>query len=359
MVVLNFLKTSKHSILIGLSLFILLSCKEKPKIIAKTEAPPVSISVSIVEQDTANRFIECNGSILANDYVDIQPEISGRLTYLNVPEGRSISQGTLIARIYDQDLQAQLKKQEAQLALAKLNAERLQKLVQIEAATQNDYDIALTNIESINADISYTKALISKTFIVAPFDGIIGTKNISIGAYVTPQTIIANFQAKDGYKMDVDLPAKYLSEIKIGDTVNALLEGSNNAVNAIVKSIEPEINLANQNVKVRCRILGNARMGSFVKAKIEIAKNQPSIFIPSNIIIPDGSYKKVFIVKNGQPSLVNVETGYRTASLVEITKGLTVGDSLVTVGFLFLRPTSKIKITDVKPLLEFKANLLQ
>lgn len=353
-----FFKILKQAGLICIGSLAILSCKEKAKIVAKTEVPPVTITISIVEQDTSNRFVECNGSILANDYVDIQPEISGRLTYLNVPEGRYMNQGTLIARIYDQDLQAQLKKQEVLLTLAKLNAERLQKLVQIDAATQNDYDIALTNIESINADIAYSKALITKTYIVAPFDGVIGTKNISNGAYVTPQTIIANFEARDGYKMDVDLPAKYLSEIKIGDTVNAVIEGSVNTVNAIIKSIEPEINLASQNVKVRCKVIGGARMGSFVKAKIEIAKNQLSIFIPSNIVIPDGSYKKVFIIKDGQPKLINVETGFRSASLVEITKGLSVGDSLVTLGYLFLRPTSKIKIAEVKKLKEFKANLL-
>ena len=231
------------------------ACKEKSKTpTAIKQDPAVPIEITVIALDTTTRFIEVNGVVMSKDFVSIQPEISGRITYLNIPEGKYVAQGTILAKIFDSDLQAQLKKQEAQLKLNILNEERLKKLLAIDATTQNEYDIAVTAIESSKADIEYTQSLISKTIIKAPFSGYIGNKNISIGAFVTPLTIMADFEGANGKILDADLPAKYLTSIKLGDTVKISVEGNPNQSFATVFSIEPAINKNSQNVKLRCRL---------------------------------------------------------------------------------------------------------
>lgn len=320
--------------------FITLSCKKEKKII-QTVTPPINVDIAIVNYDTLNKFIEVNGVVYAKDFLDIQPEVNGRIVYLNIPEGKYVSKGTLLARLNDEDLRAQLGQLEVQLDLAKINADRLKKLLDIKATTQSDYDIASTQIKSVEAQIAYTNSLIKKTYIYAPFDGIIGTKKISLGAYVSPQTVIANFEGVDGYKLDIELPAIYLNQVKKGDSVYIKTEESDKEITAAISIIESEINPNSQNVKVSCRLPSRHKMGAYAKVRIEVEKNKAGFYVPSNLIFPEGSHKKLMLIKNGLPTFVEVLTGYRTNTLVEIVKGLSLNDSLVIKGSLFLRPNSK------------------
>ena len=150
------------------------SCNEKKETPKKQPDAPAIVDVIIANAQPVSDVLEVNGTVVANEYVELHPEVSGRLTYLNVPEGSFISKGALIARIYDADLQAQVSKLKVQLDLAIRTEQRLQKLLSISGVNQADYDAALNAVNSNKADIEYTNALITKTFIKAPFSGIVG-----------------------------------------------------------------------------------------------------------------------------------------------------------------------------------------
>jgi membrane fusion protein, multidrug efflux system len=331
-------------------LITLASCKSK-KIDEKTKAPtnpPTNVDVMIATAKQISNTVEANGTVLANELLEIHPEISGRLTYLNIPEGTTIAANTVIAKINDADLQAQLSKSKVQLDLAKKTEERLKKLLSISGINQADYDLALNNVNNIKADIDILKAQIDKTIIKAPFSGLLGLRNISPGAYVTPTTSLVTLQQIDKIKIDFTIPEQYTHLIKKGSAIDVLTTFNKAKMKATIVATEPEINNATRNLKVRAVLNdGKLQTGSFVKILLQAGGNNQSIMIPTNAIIPDADSKKLVLVKDGKGKFVNVETGLRTASGVEITKGINVGDTVIVTGVLFVKNNAVVKVKKV------------
>jgi membrane fusion protein (multidrug efflux system) len=322
------------------------ACKEKSKSPDKFNPnAPVSVDITITETQKVDKQIEVNGTVLANDFVELHPEVNGRITFLQIPEGKLINAGTVIAKLNDTDLQAQLDKANAQLELAIINEKRNKQLLAIKGINQSDYDASLQQVKSLQADVSYTKSLIEKTIIRAPFKGQIGLRQVSVGAYVNTTTTIATIQKLDQLKLDFTLPEVYASYVAVGKKIN-ITTTANNAMNIVgtVTAIEPQIIAASRNLKVRAGFSGKVLPGAYAKVYLGSTNAKPSIMVPSNVIIPDSKSKQIVVVKNGQAKFVNVETGYRTQTAVEITKGLEVGDSVIVAGMLFVKDGSKLKI---------------
>lgn len=306
----------------------------------------------IATPQTVSNAVEANGTVVANEYVELHPEVSGRLTYLNVPEGARIQQGTLIARVNDADLQAQLNKTKVLLEMAVKTEDRLRKLLAINGVNQADYDVALNAVNSYKADMAYTQSLIDKTVIKAPFSGVVGLRQVSPGAYVSPATIIATIQQVDKIKIDFTLPEEYGKMIRKGNVVDVQIDATNKTIRkAVVSAIEPQVNQATRNLKVRALLQGSdVNPGAYVKVFLSASRDKKTILIPSNAIIPDDKNKQVVLVKNGKASFATVETGSRQAYTVEVLKGLEPGDSVVVTGLLFARPKSTLKVKSVKKL---------
>lgn len=333
------------------------SCKEK----ADAEGPqkkdrgnngPTIVDVIIAAPRAIDNKIEANGTVVANEYAELHPEISGRITYLNVPEGAHIAKGTIIARINDADLQATLEKAKVQLDLYQKTEERDKKLLEINGINQADYDLAVNNVNSIKADIAYTEAQIEKTIIRAPFDGIVGLRQVSPGAYATPATIIATVQQLDKIKIDFTVPEQYTPVIKKGSMVDVQIDAvSNTHRKALIVATEPQINLSSRNLKVRAILQeGQGHPGAFVKVYVNAGVDKRAIMVPTNCIIPDDRNNQVITVKEGKAQFVNVLTGIREANNIEITKGLNPGDTVIVTGVLFARPKSAVQVRQVRTL---------
>jgi len=315
------------------------------------QQPPVLVDVILASYQPLTNTIEANGSVVANETTELRTEVSGRLTYLNIPEGRAISKGTVLARINDADLQAQLTKLRAQLSLAEKTEQRLRKLLEVEGINRADYDVAVNQVSTIRADIGVTQANISRTVVRAPFSGTIGLRNVSPGAYVSPQTVLATLQQVSRSKIDFTLPEVYANAVKTGSNVVVDIGGEKRR--ATVIALEPAANTATRNVTVRAMVdNGVINPGSFVKILIDGGSKAKTILVPSASIIPEANARKVIVVKNGKGVSTAVETGLRTASGVEILSGLNEGDSVVVTGVLYVRPTSKLKVRSVKKIQE-------
>lgn len=335
-------------------LFVFFSCKEKPTLLntKSKETPPVNVDIIIASKQIIENKIELNGEVVANESVDIHPEISGKITYLNIPESKFVQEGTILAKINDAELQAQLSKMKIQLELAEINEKRINKLIEINAANQSDLDLAQNQIKSIKADMDYQQSLIAKTIIKAPFNGVVGLRLISLGAYITPQTTITKFQSNKQLKLDFNIPAKYIASVKMGNKVDVLIEGQLTPLKATIHAIEPDVQSNSQNIKIRCLLNGKATIGSFAKIVLNVDKNKTSFFVPSNAIIPEAKFKKLVLVKNNKAIFTNVETGLRTEKGVEITNGIQIGDSIIVVGVLFVRNNAPVKINNIKNIKE-------
>lgn len=319
--------------------------------------PPAIVDVIVAATSPVNNTIEASGTIVANEYAELHPEISGRITYLDVPEGTQIAKGTLIARINDADLQAQLQKSKVQLDLYQKTEERDRKLLAINGINQADYDLALNNVNSTKADIDYTQAQIDKTIIRAPFNGIIGLRQVSIGAYVSPTNVIATIQQLDKIKVDFTLPEQYSYVVKKGGTVDVVIDVAGNVHRkAQIIATEPQITATSRNVKVRALLEdGKGRPGAFAKVYINAGADAKSILVPTNAIIPNDKNNQVILIKDGKATFTDVRTGVREANNIEITDGVNPGDTVVVTGVLFARPDAKLKVRGVKTLAQLAA----
>jgi membrane fusion protein, multidrug efflux system len=339
-------------IILLLSLFIWSCGKKKNKEPEKKADPPAVVDVIVAKSQSVSSTIEANGSIVANEFIELRPEVSGRVVYLNIPEGRTVTKGTVLARINDADLQAQINKIKVQIELAEKTEQRFSKLIAINGINQADYDNALNQVNTLKADLEYTKVLIDKTVLRAPFTGLIGLRQISQGAYISPTNIIATMQQVDKLKVDFTVPEEYSSLIRQGSTVEVAVDNNGAArCKAVVIAREPQINQTTRNLLIRATLSKcNANPGTFTKVYFKAGGATQDILVPTNAIIPDDKSKKVVLVKNGMATYAIVETGVRQESVVAITKGLTEGDTVVVDGVLFARPDKPVKIRKVKSL---------
>jgi membrane fusion protein (multidrug efflux system) len=349
----------KRLYLVPLSFLFITACKSKKEpATTSTGAKPnggsqsVIVDVIVAAYQPITNTVEANGTIVANESVDLHPEVAGRITYLNIPEGSYVKQGTILAKINDADLVAQLNKSKVALDLSVKTEQRLRKLLSVQGLNQADYDAALNTVNSQKADIDYTQSLIDKTVLKAPFSGVLGLRQVSLGAYVSLTTVLATLQQLDKIKVDFTIPEEYSNLIKKGGTVDIVADASKKEVKkATVIATEPQVNQSTRNLKVRA-ILQDTKvnLGAYVKVFVSSGTDVKGILVPTNSIIPDDKNKQLVVVKGGKAAFINVETGVRQAGNVEVTKGIKAGDTVVVTGVLFARPKSPLKVRSVKTL---------
>jgi len=312
--------------------------------------PPVSVDAIIIKTQLLVSDIEIPGSLQANESTEIRPEVSGKLVQLNVREGSFVSKGTLLAKLYDGDLLAQKRKLEVQLKIAEQTENRQAQLLKIQGISQQDYDLSLLQVHNLNADINIINEAIRKTEIRAPFNGKIGFKNISPGAYITPSNIICTVSQVSQLKMQFTIPEKYSSEIKNGQSIDFTVDGSTKIFRATVSATESFIEENTRSLSVRSIVKTADPVlvpGAFAKVKIQLGKNDKAIMIPTVAVVPMGRKKQVYLFKNGKAEATEITTGVRDADKIEVVKGLNVGDSVITTGLLFLKQGSDVKISKI------------
>jgi len=324
-----------------------LSCKSKANDKAVTkDKPPVMVDVIIAENTSFTSDIEVNGAVLSDEMVELHPETGGRLTYLNIPDGAFVTAGTILAKINDADLQAQLQQQNVQLQLAEKTEQRFNKLLAVNGIDQASYDATISQVNLYNANINVLKAQIDKTVIKAPFSGRLGLRLVSEGAFVTTSTIVGTLLKTDKIKIDFSVPESYSTLVKTGNTVSIQTNSSKDILTATITAIEPQINTATRNLKVRARLNnGNISPGAFVKVLLN--RKFIGISVPTNAVIPDALSNQLVLVKGGKAVFNNVEIGARNSNVVEIKSGIQVGDTVVVSGVLYVRPNGDVKIKTV------------
>jgi membrane fusion protein (multidrug efflux system) len=332
---------------------VVIACGGKKKDPKASGGQTPIVDVIVAGYTEITNTVEANGTVLANEFVELRPEVSGRLTYLQVAEGKYVEAGTVIARVNDADLQAQLGKTKVQLDLAEKTEVRLHKLLDISGVNQADYDAAINTVNGLKADLGYTQAMIDKTVIRAPFSGTIGLRQVSPGAYVSSATVIATMQQLHQLKIDFTIPEQYGNLVKTGGTVDVVIDGTDNARHkARIIAIEPQANALTRNLKVRALLpnAGHANPGAFVKVYVGEGAAQKAILVPSNVIIPSDKNKQVVLVRKGKAFFADIETGLRQASFVAVTKGINQGDTIVVNGVMFATNNDPVKVRSVKNL---------
>jgi len=312
-----------------------------------TTGPPIrqqqqrlNVNGYIISPVRMSELVKSTGTLRPDEEVDLSFETSGKIVAIYFKEGSRVKKGELLAKINDKPLQAQLEKLLAQKKLAELKEFRQRNLLDRDAISQESYDQIQTELQTLQADINLVSARILETELRAPFDGIIGLRYISEGAYATPSTKIARLLKISPIKIEFSIPERYPSDVRIGFPIKFKIDGIDNDFNASVYAIDPKVDINTRTIILRALYPNRneeLKPGRYAGITMTLNQIDNAIAIPTEALIAEMEGEKVFIYRNGRAQSIIVNTGLRTESQIQITKGLKFGDTLLTTGILQLR----------------------
>lgn len=326
---------------------------QKPKPVTMNSRT-LEVSAEIIRTHAMNDQTVTTGNIIPAEEVDLSFETSGKVVAIYFAEGAKVQKGELLAKINDKPLQAQLKKLETQVPLAKDRVYRQKKLLEKNAVSQEAYESVMTEYDKLMADIELVKSNIAQTELYAPFDGVIGLRQLSEGAYATPSTKVAKLSHVDALKIDFSIPEAYANEVKEGTNIVFRLSdnmGITREYDAQVYAVESTIDTDTRTLSVRA-LFDNQKQGlipgRYTSVTIKRREIADAISVPSQAIVPEMGRNIVYVYRNGKAQPVEINTGIRTEARVQAIEGLHVGDTLITSGVMQLRTGSPVSITNLK-----------
>jgi membrane fusion protein (multidrug efflux system) len=308
----------------------------------------MSVNGIVAALQPLDSVVNSSGTVLASESVDLAAEASGTIQSISFKEGAHVRKNDLLLKINDEDLRAQLKKTELQIQLAADQADRQKRLFETNNSSKEQYDVAVSTLATLKADRENLVASIRKREIRAPFDGIIGLRYVSEGSYISPTTRIASIQKINPLKVDFAIPEKYAGKVRVGDLVKFHSDETSLEFTGKVYAVEPEIEPSTRTVQLRalCDNKGETIFpGGYVHVELRLKQPGGALMIPTQAIIPVLKGQTVLVRKNGVVVSVPVKTGVRTPSVIQITDGLSAGDTVLTTGILQLRPGMPVNVT--------------
>lgn len=307
----------------------------------------MNVSGIVVEPQTFDNNLSLSGSIEANEQVEIRSEVSGIVEGIYFQEGSNVSKGQVLFKVNDLELRAQLTQAKTRESLASENERRAKLLLQKEAISQEEYDIARADLKSAQAQSQLIKAQIAKTSVRAPFSGKIGLRSISPGTYITPTILVAKLVNTGKLKITFSIPEKYANQVKTNTFLTFTVAGSDEKYIAKVYAIEPEVSIATRTLQVRAIAEnkdGKLLPGTFANVELPLDIIKDAIVVPTEAIIPVQNGKKIFISDNGMAKEIMVETATRTDATILVLSGLKAGDTVITTGVMSLKNETPVKV---------------
>ena len=306
-----------------------------------------------VKQDNFDHFLELQGSVATKKNIILYPEFSGLLTSLNVVEGQKVSKGELLGTIDDGGLSQQLAQLDIQLNLAKTTYERQQRLWEQKIGSELEYLQAKANYEGMENAVNQIRSQVAKTFIRAPFSGIIDNIITEQGTVVSAgMSQIIRLVNLDNMYIEGDVPESYLSSITKGKTVEIYFPILGEMLTAKVSQVSNYIKPDNRTFTIKIDIPnknGNIKPNLTAKIKINNYSNKQAILIPQSIISENSLGEQYIYIanKNKNEATANrviIKTGRTQGDYVEILEGLSNGDTIVNEGARSVKDGQKITI---------------
>ncbi|CAM4095118.1 efflux RND transporter periplasmic adaptor subunit [Flavobacterium antarcticum] len=310
------------------------------------QGPTVVFGKVLQPQEFADN-LSLTGTLEANEQIEVRSEVSGVVEQINFDEGSSVTKGQALIKVNDIELRAELRKVQTAQGLSSENARRAKLLLDKEAISQEEFDIATADYKSAQAQVQLIQAQLSKTTVRAPFSGKIGLRSISKGSYISPTTMIAKLVNTNQLKITFSIPEKYAQTMKVNQTLTFTTSGSKEVYNAKIYAIEPEIEIETRTLKIRAiadNKEGKLIPGTFANVSLPLAKLENALLVPTEALIPIQNGKKIFVSVNGKAKEIIVETGARTDKDILITSGLKAGDTILTSGVMTLKNDSPVKV---------------
>ncbi len=332
-----------------------------PKLLSeknKTQTPPgqntsqqeIPVDVFIIKKIDLENEVSTVGTIIANEEVDIKSELTRKITGIYFKEGAFVPRGKVMFKLDDSDILARLRKLDLDEELNIKQQDREKQLLDKGLLTPDEYEVRETNIEKIRADIEVLEVELSKTEIRAPFSGIAGFRNVSIGSLVNNTNILTTIQDISKVKVDFSIPEKYIALFRPGQDITFRVDGYDEDFTGKVISYEPKLNENTRSIILRASANNKGSKllpGSFVKVKLKLENINDAVMIPTESVVPKLKGQSVFIYQDGKAVSKDVETGIRTEKEIQVTSNLNIGDTVISTNILRLKPNSKVKLVNV------------
>jgi membrane fusion protein, multidrug efflux system len=304
------------------------------------------VETKIVQPELLIDQISIGGSILPNESVELRNEIPGRVTDILFKEGTHIKKGTLLLKMNDSELQAQLKKTEAQENLIEQDEYRKRKLLEIKAISEQEYEVTNNQLKTIRADKELILAQIEKSEIYAPFDGQIGLRHVSPGSFLSSNSLIASFQQTDPVKIEFSIPERYNHLIRAGMKIRFRTESTTDTFTAEIYAIESQIASDTRTLTARAvsrNPKGKLVPGNFARIDLELTRIPDALMVPSEAVSTEIGGSFLYVYKNGIANSREVLTGIRTPKDIQILEGIQSGDTIITTGLLQMNNGTRVE----------------
>ncbi len=317
---------------------------------AGPKAPkPLAVLARVIAPQPFTDVITLPGSILANEAVEVRAEIAGRIVRMAFSEGQRVKRGQLLVKLNDTDLQARLQQTLSQVELDSESVHRLERIRQVDGVSIEELQRAKALLAMHRAEADVIRAQIAKTAILAPFDGVVGLRNVSEGAVVTPETVITLLKDDAQLKLECAVPEKYATSINSSTTMTFNVRGSKDArsYSAQVYATDPELDPGSRTLRVRAHIANPQGLlpGMFADVRLAMAEVPDALLVPTEAVVVDINGPKVF-VKNGTSAReVRITSGTRTRSNIRVVEGLQPGDTVLTTGMLMMKDAMPVSVT--------------
>lgn len=298
------------------------------------ELKRVNVETALAELRQMARQINAVGSLRARDSVMLRAETNGRITEVAFNEGLAVTQGQVLIRLDDSIVKAQLQEAQAKLSLANSQHRRSQQLSQQGFISSQARDEAASQLQVAQASVALAQAQLDKTVIRAPFDGLVGLKNISVGDYLSPGVELIAIEAVDPLEVDFRIPEHYLSEITVGLPIDVRLDAFPGKVyRGEVGAISPVVDATGRSLLLRAQVPNSQmilRPGLFARVTLELGTDEV-VMVPESAITPSGGAQYVFKVVNDVVQRIEVSVGLRRDGWVEVV-GIDADDEIVVLG---------------------------
>jgi len=309
---------------------------------------PVETTVAKSMKTTTD--IPAVGSLLSDEHVQIAPEIAGPIAEIRFKEGEPVKEGDILVKLDDALAQATVAEAEARFNFQKANFERAESLSKTRNIAERAHDEARQNFESSRALLELAKVRLAKHTIRAPFNGIVGIRSLSAGAFVNVGATLINLEKIDVLKLDFKIPEVFLADVRVGQTVDVSVDALPKRIfQAEIYAIDPLVDVNGRALVVRARLKNPdlvLRPGLFARVNVKGSTEREVVLVPESAVVPRAGEFLIYKVEDGKAVEARIELGTRRSGMVEITNGLQDGATVVTAGHQRLKNGANVDVVN-------------
>ena len=315
---------------------------------SNTQSEKLTVNAIIVNSEQLANTVNVTGSLIADESVVLNSELSGKIEKISFKEGQRVTKGQTIVTLNDDEILAEIEKLQFTKKLNEDDEYRQKVLLEKEAISREEYETALTTLNTVKSEIKVLEARLQKHYIKAPFSGITGFRDIAEGSYLNPGARITELYRINPIKLEFNIPSKYISLVNNGDQLTFEVDGYDEQFAGEIYAVEPLIDPQTRSISLRARASNDESKlfpGQFARVSLTLETIPNALMIPTESVIPELSGKKVFLYKNGKVTPTQVSTGIRTEDRIQVTSGINEGDTVITTGILQVGPGMSVNVT--------------